>query len=119
MTQVLILVIDEEELTPEILTAWEEAGVPGVTLIDSTGSRHEHDDSRDDLPFVVSLRSVLESKEKRTQLLFSVIESESVCNQAVAAVLKIIPDFNHGHRGIMFTMPVLKTWGYTNSTASQ
>lgn len=118
MAELLILVIDEEEHTPDILAAWEDAGVPGVTLVDSTGSRHEHDDSRDDLPFVVSLRSVLEKKEKRTQLLFSVIESEAVCEKAVEAVLKIIPDFAHGHRGIMFTMPVLKTWGYTNSASS-
>ena len=119
MAQLLVLVLDKEELTPDILSAWEAAGVAGVTLVDSTGSRHVHNNPRDDLPFVVSLRSVLESQEKRTQLLFSVIEQDSVCEQAVNAVLKIIPDFVHGHRGIMFTMPVTQIWGYTDSSASQ
>lgn len=118
MAQLLVLVIDEEELAPDILAGWEAAGVPGVTLVDTTGSRHGGNDSRDDLPFVVSLRSVLESKEKRTQLLFSVIENDAVCERAVEAVLKLIPDFSQGHRGIMFTMPVHKIWGYTDAAAS-
>lgn len=118
MAQLLILVIDEEEQTPDILTAWEEVGVRGVTLIDSTGSRHEHVEMRDDLPFVVSLRAVLEQKEKRTQMLFSVIDSDAVCEQAVNVVLKIIPDFTQGHRGIMFTLPVTQVWGYTSANSS-
>lgn len=118
MAQLLILVLDQEELTPDILAAWEAAGVSGVTLVDSAGSRREPNDSRDDLPFVVSLRSVLESEEKRIQLLFSVIESDAVCEKAVEAVLKLIPDFAQGHRGIMFTLPVLKTWGNTDAVAS-
>lgn len=112
IAQILVLVFDQEELTPDILSAWEAAGVPGVTLVDSTGSRHAHGDTRDDLPFVVSLRSVLESQETRTQLLFSVIDNDAVCQNAVSAVLKIIPDFEQGHRGIMFTMPVTQMWGY-------
>ena len=114
MAQLLVLVIDNEADTSDILSAWENAGVPGVTLIDSTGSRHEHDGTRDDLPFVVSLRAVLEQKEKPTQMLFTVIESDAVCEQAVQAVLQIIPDFEQGHRGIMFTLPVARVWGYTN-----
>ncbi len=112
MAQLLVLVTDQEEFAPDILTAWEQAGVPGVTLIDSTGSRHQHDGTRDDLPFVVSLRSVLESTEKRTQTMFSVIEDDAVCARAAEAVLKIIPDFAAGHSGIMFTLPISHSWGY-------
>ncbi|MCC7165853.1 MAG: hypothetical protein IT331_25370 [Anaerolineae bacterium] len=119
MAQLLVLVIDNTELTPDILTAWETAGVPGVTLVDSTSSHRGHDDSRDDLPFVVSLRSVLESQEKRTQMLFSVIESDVVCSEAVNAVLKLIPDLGQGHRDIMFTMPVTRVWGYPAVPASE
>jgi hypothetical protein len=112
MAQLLVLVIDAEELTPDILTAWEQAGVPGITLVDSTGSRHQQDGTRDDLPFVVSLRAVLESGEKRTQTLFSVIDDEKVCARAVQAVLDVIPDFDKGHSGILFTMPISQVWGY-------
>lgn len=118
MAQLLVVVIDEEELASDILAAWQAAGVPGVTLVDSTGSRHGDNGSSDDLPFLVSMRSVLESKETRTQLLFSVIENDAVCERAVEAVLGLIPDFAQGHRGIMFTLPVLKIWGSTDAAAS-
>jgi hypothetical protein len=117
MAQLLVLVIDEEDMTPDILTAWEQAGVPGVTMIDSAGSQHKHDNTRDDLPLIVSLRSVLEASEKETRTFLSVIEDDAVLNQAIAAVLRIIPDFNQGHRGIMFTVPVGRVWGYTSGPA--
>lgn len=113
MAQILVLIIDNESFAPDVLERWEQIGVPGVTMIDTTGSRHEHDKTRDDLPFVVSLRSVLEAQEKNTRTLFSVIEDDAVVVQAAAAVLNIIPDFEHGHQGIMFTVPVTRVWGYT------
>lgn len=117
MTQLLILVTDEQEYFSEILSAWEGLGVPGVTMIDTKGARHTHDETRDDLPFVVSLRAVLENAETPTRTFFSVIENEQVCEQAVEAVLKIFPDFNQGHRGILFTLPVTRVWGYTRVAA--
>ncbi len=118
MAQLLVLVIDQEEQAWDILSAWERVGVPGVTLIDSTGSQHSHDLTRDDLPFVVSLRAVLEQREKRTQLLFSVIEDDNICEQAVRAVLQLLPDFEQGHRGIMFTQPIARVWGYLSAKAT-
>lgn len=117
MAQLLVLVLDQEERVSDVLEAWEQMGVPGVTMLNSTGSTHENQETRDDLPFVVSLRSVLEAQEKETRTLFSVIENDSVVEQAAAAVLRIIPDFAEGHRGIMFTTPILQLWGmYPNST---
>lgn len=114
MAYLLVLITDEEELVPDILDAWEEAGVPAVTTVDTRGSKHKHLQTRDDLPFVVSLRAVLESQETHTRTLLSVIEDEAVVQGAAGAVLKIIPDFPRGHRGVMFTMPLALVWGSTN-----
>ncbi len=115
MAHLLVLVIDDDDLTHDILEAWEQVGVPSVTMIDTRGSQHKPPETRDDLPFVVSLRSVLEVQEKETRTLFSVIESDILLQQATAAVLRLIPDFAQGHRGIMFTTPVNQVWGYTNA----
>jgi hypothetical protein len=112
MAYILILVIDDQQYVPDILEAWESLGVPGVTMIDTTGSKSEFDDTRDDLPFVVSLRAVLERQEKRTRTFFSVIEHETLVDRAAAAVLQIIPDFDEGHRGIMVSVPLARVWGY-------
>lgn len=113
MAYLLVLITDEEELVLDILDAWEQAGVPGVTTVDTRGSKHKQNAARDDLPFVVSLRGVLESKGVRTKTLISVIQDPHILEQAVNAVLKIIPDFAQGHRGIMFTTPLQQVWGFT------
>jgi len=118
MAQLLVLVIDEEELADAVLERWERAGVPGVTMIESYGSHHRHDDTRDDVPFIVSLRTVLYKQEMRTRILFSVIEDEKIVEQAAAVVLQVLPDFAQGHHGIMFTTPVTRMWGYVSAGKS-
>jgi hypothetical protein len=115
MAQILFLVIDDEDLSPDILEAWEQVGVPGVTMAETLGSKHHHDATRDDLPFVVSLRAVLESQETRTRTFFSVIDDDAVVERAIAAALRVIPDLAEGHHGIMFTMPVSRVWGLVPS----
>lgn len=115
MAHLLVLVIDNEEFASAILEAWEIIGLPGMTKFDSTGSRSELVDTRDDLPFVVSLRAVTERGDKPTTTFFSAIESQAILEQATAAVLRIIPDFELGHQGIMFTVPIARVWGSIDS----
>jgi nitrogen regulatory protein P-II 1 len=110
-TNLLVLVIDEPEVEPDILAAWEEAGVPGITVLDSQGSRREDGANRDDLPLIVSLRTVLSSEESHNRTLFSVIDNDAVLEKAIQAAQAIIGDFQNRHTGIMFVLPVSRAWG--------
>ncbi|MCL4506895.1 MAG: hypothetical protein M1434_11710 [Chloroflexi bacterium] len=110
-TNLLMLVIDNPDVEADILTAWEEAGVPGVTVLDSQGSHREEEARRDDLPLIVSLRTVLSPEESNNRTLFSVIDDEDVLKQAIQAAQSIIGDFTDRHTGIMFVMPVSMAWG--------
>lgn len=110
-TNLLVLVIDNPDIEGDILAAWEEAGVPGITVLDSQGSHREEDGGRDDLPLIVSLRTVLSTEESNNRTLFSVIDDEAVLAQAVEAAQSIIGDFTHRHTGIMFVVPVSAAWG--------
>ena len=110
-TNLLVLVIDDLEVEPDILQAWEEAGVPGVTVLDSQGSRREDEGDRDDLPLIVSLRTVLSAEESNNRTLFSVIDDDAVLERAIQAAQRIIGDFRRRHTGIMFVVPVSRAWG--------
>ncbi len=105
----LVLVIDDFEHCASVLEAWERAGVPGVTVIDSAGSRRMH--GRDDLPLMVSLRAMLSGEESPNRTLFSVIDDDAVLDKAVEAARRIIGDFQQRHTGILFVMPVARAWG--------
>jgi hypothetical protein len=111
-TNLLVLVIDNLEYEPDILAAWEQAGVPGVTVFDTLGSRRVGDDTgRDDLPLIVSLRTVLSSEESNNRTLFTVVDDDAVLERAIQAVQKIVGDFRARHTGIMFVVPVSLAWG--------
>jgi nitrogen regulatory protein PII len=109
-TNLLVLVIDDPVKQSDILDAWEDIGVPGVTVVDSMGSRRESG-VRDDLPLIVSLRTVLSSEETNNLTLFCVIDDEAVLAQAIDAARRIIGDFHARHTGIMFVVPVSQAWG--------
>ena len=112
MANLLVLILDNVEQFPEILEAWETAGVPGVTVLDSAGSRKfiEHA-NRDDLPLMPSLRALVSGDEAHNRTLFTVIEDEAVLERAVQVAQKIVGDFMQPHTGIMFVVPIGRTWG--------
>ncbi len=70
----LVLVNDDLEKCHDVLEAWERAGVPGVTMIDTAGSQRL--EGRDDLPLMVSLRALISGEEAQNRTLFSLIDDD-------------------------------------------
>ncbi|MGC8839119.1 MAG: hypothetical protein ACP5UM_11955, partial [Anaerolineae bacterium] len=70
MAHVLVLVLENLRQCQDILRAWEEAGAPGVTVLESTGLARLRGVLRDDLPLMPSLRDVLSAREMHHRTLF-------------------------------------------------
>ena len=111
MTHLLVFVLDNLEQCPDILDAWEEAGVPGVTILESTGLGHLRSAMRDDLPLLSSLRDLLASRELHHRTLFTVIEDEATLERIITATERIIGDFTRHHTGLLFVVPVIRVLG--------
>lgn len=112
MANLLVLVLDEPDKFPAIIQAWERIGVPGVTMLDSVGSRQLRTEARrDDLPLMPSMRAVLASMEEHNRTIFTVIEDDTVLERAVEEARSIVGDFMNPHTGILFVVPVSKAWG--------
>jgi hypothetical protein len=112
MANLLVLVLDDLGKCPAILEAWEQAGVPGVTVCDSVGTRRLRERvQRDDVPLMPSLRSLFASDEDHNRTLFAVIEDEAVLARAVEVAQNIVGDFMQPHTGILFVVPVARMWG--------
>jgi nitrogen regulatory protein P-II 1 len=112
MASLLVLVLDQIEKFPELVRAWEEIGVPGVTVLESAGSRKLMDHaSRDDVPLIPSLRSLMEGGESHNRTLFTVIEDEAVLERAIQAAERVVGDFMQPHTGILFVVAVARTFG--------
>jgi len=112
MANLLVLVLDELEKFPAILEAWEQAGVPGITVLDSVGTRQLKERvSRDDMPLLPSLRSLFAADEDHNRTLFTVIQDDEVLERAIAATQKVVGDFMQPHTGILFVVSVPRAWG--------
>lgn len=112
MANLLVLVLDDLEKFTAVLEAWKQAGVPGVTVLDSVGAQHLAERAqRDDVPIMPSLRSLFAGEETHNRTLFTVIEDAAVLERAIAAAQSVVGDFMEPHTGILFVMPVTRTWG--------
>jgi hypothetical protein len=112
MASLLIVVLDDIEKFPALIEAWEAAGVPGITVLDSVGTRRLRERvQRDDVPLMPSLRSLFSREEDYNRTLFTVIEDKDVLERAVTAARNVVGDFMEPHTGILFIIPVSQTLG--------
>jgi len=112
MSQLIVLVVDDPSKVNDVLTAWIEAGIPGATLLDSSGLGHTlHGETRDDLPLFPSLADILQTREEHHRTLFSVVADNFNLDRLVAATESILGDLDRPNTGILFVMPVTRAWG--------
>lgn len=111
MAHLLVLVLDNLEQCPAVLEAWEEAGVLGVTMLESSGLRRLRGVLQDDLPLLPSVRDVLVSGEFHHRTLFAVLEDDVTLERAIAATERVIGDLSHSGTGLLFVVPVTQVLG--------
>jgi hypothetical protein len=102
------LVLDDVNRGPDVIDAWEQAGVGGITIIESTGlarwrQRHGY---RDDMPLMPSLRSLLQNREEHHRIIFSIVEGEAAVNHLIEVTERIVGNLAEPNTGILFAMPL-------------
>jgi hypothetical protein len=106
----LIMVLDDSSRLNEVLEAWIEAGVKGVTILESTGvNRVLPRDSAS--PMFAGFTQIFGSGRVGHNTLFAVIDDLEIADAAVTATEGILGDLTKPHTGIIFAVPVSKTWG--------
>lgn len=113
MAELVVLVLDDSDKVADVLNAWIGLGVPGVTMLDSTGLGHAFaaEGARDDLPLIPSLATLLRPREDPSQLLFSVVPDGFDTDALIAATEKITGSLDAPDTGILFVVPVSQTRG--------
>lgn len=106
----LIMVLDDSTRLREVLQAWKEAGIRGVTIMESTGVNRLLPGVASESAFTGS-GQLFGSGRVGHNTLFAVIESLAVAETAVAATETILGDLTQPHTGIIFAVPVAQTWG--------
>ncbi|MCO6450190.1 MAG: CBS domain-containing protein [Caldilineales bacterium] len=106
--ELLVIVLDRQDPLPDVLDGLYEAGVPGVTILDSVGGYR----ARNWLEEIGlgGLSRLFGVSELRRRTLLAVMPSELI-DGAIAAAEKAVGGFGKPESGLLFTVPVGRTIG--------
>lgn len=109
----VLFVLNDAERLGDILNAWERVGVPGITILHSSGLGRARQQTGiwDDLPLMPSLQSLLEHEELFSRTLFTVVDEESMIEKLVSAAQEVIGDLNLPSTGLLVVLPVSRVYG--------
>ena len=108
----LLFVLHEPAYCDEVMLAWEKSGVKGITILPSTGlNRMSKRALLEDMPLMPSLEDFFNSHEIGNRTLFTVVETEEIVDQVVAATEEIVGKLDQPNTGIMILLPVIKSFG--------
>jgi hypothetical protein len=111
----IVLVIDNPYHCGSLLKAWEAAGVPGATILESRGLSRSLKGIRDDLPLLPNLNDVMHKEEHRHRTVFSVVRDREVVERVKKVSQDIIGPFDQEHTGFFFVVPVSEALGMRTS----
>ena len=108
----VLLIVDDLNICPRVLDAWDAAKVPGITILESTGmGRLRQGSIRDDISMMPSLSELFRSREHRHRTIFSEVEGEEMVNRLVEITQEILGDLNKPDTGVLFVLPVSRVFG--------
>ena len=108
----LWLVLDNTALLNDVLEAWTDAGVRGITILESTGvHRVRARASTQDAPFMLGFSRLLRTDQVGHNTLFTVVPDMEIVERLVAATEGIVGDLSQPNTGVLFALPVAAAWG--------
>ena len=106
----MIMVLDNSSHMNDVLKAWVDAGVKGITILESTGVNRVLPRQQAE-PLFMGFSQLFGSGRVGHNTLLAVINSLDVAETAVAATEKVVGNLNEPNTGVVFVTPVVKTWG--------
>lgn len=114
MSDLLVLVLDDPHKCDEVIRAWLDQGVTGVTILNSAGLVYhskQHRELRDDLPLFPGLDSILRGSEEPHRTILAVLPDGFDMDALAAATEEITGVLDEPETGIMFVVPIKRVWG--------
>lgn len=109
----ILFVLHDPEKMRDVLQAWEDAGVGGITIIPSTGIGRLKSGEvlREDLPLIPSLDDLMRVHETTNRTLLSIVKDDAMVDRVVRATESVTGDLNTPNTGILTVIPVARTYG--------
>jgi hypothetical protein len=98
-----VFVLNREDLLPQVLEAYVEAGIGGATVLDSEGMgrflTHE-------VPLFADFQEFMKGTRPHNKTILSVVKDEEAIQRLLSLLGKVCGDLSRPGTGIFFTVPV-------------
>jgi nitrogen regulatory protein PII len=94
----------------ELMSAWQDAGAPAVTILEGLGTREPKEQARRELPLMPSVRDVLHAEDMPRTTMISVVPDD-VADRLAEATEQVLGDLSEPGKGIFFVVPVTRVLG--------
>ncbi|GAP14168.1 nitrogen regulatory protein P-II family [Longilinea arvoryzae] len=113
MDFMVLFVLHDLEKKDDLLNAWDQAGVSGITILPSTGLARYRKGAglRDDLPLIPSLEDLLERSQNSNRTFFTIVSGEEMVDKVIAATESVTGDLDLPETGILVALPVARVRG--------
>ncbi len=93
--QMIFFVLDDPDLLENVLEAWKQAGVGGVTILESTGLHRLG--KRIPMPFAYTPGNLVEEGH---MTLISIVKNETMVKACLKATEELVGDLNKPNTGV-------------------
>jgi hypothetical protein len=108
----LVMVLDDASRLGDILNAWTEAGLPGITILESTGVNRVRQRQTPEAAFA-GFSQIFGRGQVGHNTIFSIIPTLDLAEKAVLATEAVIGKLSKPHTGVVFVLPVVQAWGHS------
>lgn len=109
--QLLVLVLNKVECLERLLKEFTQNGIKGATILDSKGMAHSLNEYSE-FKFTASLRMLLDPDHAESKTIFLVTEEDRI-SEISHIINRVTGGLSNPDTGVMFTLPVLYTEGFT------
>jgi nitrogen regulatory protein PII len=112
----LMFVLDDPEHLDAVLDAWDEIGVSGVTIIESTGINRRRRAQLVGTTIMAGINRLMSGDQEMHVTLYTIIESEAVAQACLQAAEQVVGDLDKPNTGVLAIWPLTAAKGVpTNS----
>lgn len=116
MKHMVMLIMTNPDYCMDMLEAWDQAGAPGITLLETTGlNTLRRTGMRDDLPLMPSLADIFRANEEHHRTMFSVVDDDAQMQKLLEATETVFAQLdaeNRDNSGVLFVLPVSESRTY-------
>jgi nitrogen regulatory protein PII len=116
----ILFVLNDPDRLEDVLAAWEQAGVGGITILPSTGLGRirQKEGLRDDLPLVPGLEDFYHHRSDINHTLFTIVDSDALVQKVLQATKAAVGDLDKPGNGILVVLPAASVHGLINRKAA-